>query len=136
MNSPTCCSADMAKAAGAKIKRKAGSRAAIKFFIFESPCEKTRATCRSPLFVLAASYALRLPRLLQRPQHVLWAQRQFVDPHSCRVEDRVGDAGHGWDAGDFTGAFGAVGTRTGVAGHQGCFDARHHVDGWHQVIDE
>jgi hypothetical protein len=54
-------------------------------------------------------FHLRSPRLLQAAQHVLRTERQFIDPHPCGVEDRVGDGGHGRDAGDFAGAFGAVG---------------------------
>ena len=53
-------------------------------------------------------YVLRLSRLLQPAQHILRAQRQFVDAHAGGVEDRVGDAGHGRDAGDFRCAFGSA----------------------------
>lgn len=47
---------------------------------------------------------LRLPRLLQSPQHILRIQRQFRHPRASAVVDRVGDAGRWLDAGDFAGA--------------------------------
>ena len=61
---------------------------------------------------------LRLPRLLQSPQHVLRTEGQFVNSHAGGVVDGVGDAGHRRNAGDFAGAFGAVGAG-GVAFDQG-----------------
>ena len=79
---------------------------------------------------------LRLPRLLQPAQYILRAQRQFIDARAGGVEDGVGDSGHGRNTGDFTGAFGAVWAGAGVAFNQCRFNARHHVDGRHQVIDE
>ena len=74
---------------------------------------------------------LRFPRLLERPQHVFRTQRQCFDAHAGGVVDGVGDGGHRRDAGDFPGAFGAVGAGAGVAGDERGFDARHHVDRRH-----
>jgi hypothetical protein len=82
------------------------------------------------------SFVLRLPRRLQSPQHVLRTQRQLRDPHACGVENRVGDRGHRRDAGDFAGAFGAVGAGARVAMDERRFDTRHHVNGWHQLIEQ
>ena len=85
---------------------------------------------------LTSDLSLRFPRRLQSPKHILRAERQRSDSHAGGVEDRVSDGSHRRDAGDFAGAFGAVGAGAGVAMDQRRFDARHHVDRRHQVIDE
>src|ERR1044071_7151256 len=76
------------------------------------------------------------PRFFKRAQHVLRAERQPSHAHAGRVVDGVRDAGKRRHAGNFAGAFGAVRSGARIAGHERGFDARHHVDRGHEIIDE
>ena len=72
--------------------------------VCQTPNTKGDSMVALCIMTIIFELALRLPRLLQRPQHILGTQRQLRNPHARGVVDCVTDTRHRRHAGDLAGA--------------------------------